>query len=99
MRRTMHCTRTHAHCMRTARALHAHLYMRMHMCMHMHMHTTARQMHGMCVQGTRLYLGTVPRSAAHLAELHSLGVRAVVTLNQAWEPQIAGGVPKVTLTP
>ena len=68
--------------------------MRIHMCMHMHMHTTARRMHGMCVQGTRLYLGTVPRSAAHLAELHGLGVRAVVTLNQAWEPQIDGGVPK-----
>ena len=51
-------------------------------------------MHVHRVQGTNLYLGTVPRSAAHLAELHSLGVRAVVTLNQAWEPQIDGGVPK-----
>jgi len=46
------------------------------------------------VQGTSLYVGSVPRTAAHLAELHSLGVRAVVTLNQAWEPQVDGGVPK-----
>ena len=51
-------------------------------------------MHVHHVQGTNLYVGTVPRSAAHLAELHSLGVRAIVTLNQAWEPQIDGGVPK-----
>ena len=43
---------------------------------------------------TRLFLGTVPRSPEHLAELHEQGVRAVVTLNQRWEPQVVGGVPK-----
>ena len=48
------------------------------------------------IEGTHLYLGTVPRSPEHLAELHSLGVRAVVTLSQSWEPQVAGGVPKAT---
>ena len=69
----------HAHCLRTACALHAHVHIT---CM------PAR------VQGTSLYVGSVPRTAAHLAELHSLGVRAVVTLNQAWEPQVDGGVPK-----
>ena len=57
----------------------------------MHVHMTCMRAR---VQGTSLYVGTVPRTAAHLAELHSLGVRAVVTLNQAWEPQIDGGVPK-----
>ena len=35
----------------------------------------------------QLLIGTVPRSAAHLQALHDEGVRAVVTLNQAWEPQ------------
>ena len=59
------------------------------MCMQLHM-TCMRAR----VQGTSLYVGSVPRTAAHLAELHSLGVRAVVTLNQAWEPQVDGGVPK-----
>ena len=57
----------------------------------MHVHMTCMRAR---VQGTSLYVGTVPRTAAHLAELHSLGVRAVVTLNQAWEPQVDGGVPK-----
>ena len=89
MRRTMHGMRPacalHAHCLRIACALPAHL----RMCMHVHM-TCMRAR----VQGTSLYVGSVPRTAAHLAELHSLGVRAVVTLNQAWEPQVDGGVPK-----
>lgn len=40
------------------------------------------------IEGTQLYLGTVPRSSEHLAELHGLGVRAVVTLSQSWEPQV-----------
>ena len=71
--------------MRTACPLHAHL----HMCTHVHM-TCMRAR----VQGTSVYVGSVPRTAAHLAELHGLGVRAVVTLNQAWEPQVDGGVPK-----
>jgi hypothetical protein len=35
----------------------------------------------------QLLMGAVPRSAAHLQALHDEGVRAVVTLNQAWEPQ------------
>ena len=35
----------------------------------------------------QLLIGTVPRSAAHLQALHDEGVRGVVTLNQAWEPQ------------
>ena len=35
----------------------------------------------------QLLIGTVPRSAARLQALHDEGVRAVVTLNQAWEPQ------------
>ena len=35
----------------------------------------------------QLLIGAVPRSAAHLQALHDEGVRAVVTLNQAWEPQ------------
>ena len=42
----------------------------------------------------QLLIGTVPRSAAHLQALHDEGVRAVVTLNQAWEPQ----APCLTLT-
>ena len=36
----------------------------------------------------QLLIGAVPRSAAHLQALHDEGVRAVVTLNQAWEPQV-----------
>ena len=36
----------------------------------------------------QLLIGAVPRSAAHLRALHDEGVRAVVTLNQAWEPQV-----------
>jgi atypical dual specificity phosphatase len=44
------------------------------------------------IKGTPLFLGTVPRSDAHLRELHAAGVRAVVSLNQRWEPQVAGGV-------
>ena len=39
------------------------------------------------LDGTPLLIGAVPRSAAHLQTLHDEGVRAVVTLNQAWEPQ------------
>ena len=49
------------------------------------------------IEGTQMYLGAVPRSAEHLQELHGLGVRAVITLNQAWEPQVAGGVGKASL--
>ena len=37
----------------------------------------------------RLLIGTVPRTAVHLRELHSQGVRALVTLNQAWELQVS----------
>ena len=39
------------------------------------------------LDGTPLLLGAVPRSEAHLQALHDAGVRAVVTLNQGWEPQ------------
>ena len=41
----------------------------------------------------QLLIGAVPRSAAHLRALHDEGVRAVLTLNQAWEPQ----APSATL--
>jgi atypical dual specificity phosphatase len=41
---------------------------------------------------TQLVLGTVPTSDENLAELHAAGVRAVLTLNQRWEPQAPGGV-------
>ena len=44
------------------------------------------------IQGTQLFLGTVPRSDEQLQELKECGVRAVVSLNQCWEPQNPGGV-------
>ena len=39
-----------------------------------------------------MFLGTVPQSDDELLELHQEGVRAVVSLNQHWEPQVAGGL-------
>jgi len=39
-----------------------------------------------------LWVGTVPCSSDDLETLWAAGVRAVVTLNQRWEPQIQGGV-------
>ena len=42
--------------------------------------------------GTNLFIGAVPTTDEHLRELQDAGVRAVVTLNQAWEPQAPGGV-------
>ena len=40
-------------------------------------------------------LGSVPRSNEHLLELRrEHNVRAVITLNQAWEPQVNGGVAR-----
>ena len=39
-----------------------------------------------------LWVGTVPLSEQDLKTLWDAGIRAVVTLQQRWEPQIAGGV-------
>ena len=44
------------------------------------------------LEGTSLYLGTVPTSDEQLQELRDEGVRAVVSLNQRWEPQAPQGV-------
>ena len=47
------------------------------------------------VDGGRIVLGSVPRSHEHLLELRrEHNVRAVITLNQAWEPQVNGGVAR-----
>ena len=47
------------------------------------------------VDGGRIVLGSVPRSHEHLLELRrGHNVRAVITLNQAWEPQVNGGVAR-----
>lgn len=44
------------------------------------------------IKGTNILLGTVPRADKELRELYKHGVRAVVSLNQLWEPQCPGGV-------
>ena len=41
---------------------------------------------------TGILLGTVPLCDEHLSELYAAGVRAVVSLNQRWEPQAPGGM-------
>ena len=42
--------------------------------------------------GTNLVIGAVPTADEQLRELQDDGVTAVVTMNQAWEPQAPGGV-------
>lgn len=44
------------------------------------------------ITGTGCVLGTVPCSDEHLSCLYDEGVRAVVSLNQGWEPQAPGGM-------
>jgi atypical dual specificity phosphatase len=44
------------------------------------------------LKGTSILIGSVPRSQSNLQELFDHGVRAVVTLNQRWEPQVVDGV-------
>ena len=44
------------------------------------------------LMGTGCVLGTVPCSDENVAELKGLGVGAVVSLNQHWEPQAPGGL-------
>lgn len=44
------------------------------------------------LDGTSLVIGTVPQEDAHMRELYNDGVRAVVSLNMRWEPQVEGGL-------
>ena len=44
------------------------------------------------LSGSSILLGTIPTQDEELLELKDAGVRAIVTLNEAWEPQVAGGV-------
>jgi len=44
------------------------------------------------LDGTKVFLGSVPRTHDNLQELYAAGVRAVVSLNQRWEPQVSGDI-------